>query len=92
MTPATREIRERLRDASARGARLRITGCGLWLHANRPVHADETLSVACCSGIVEYEPGDLTLTARAGTSLAEIGHATREHGQWLALDPYGARL
>jgi glycolate oxidase FAD binding subunit len=45
--------------------------------------------VADCSGIVEYEPGDLTLTAHAGTSLEEIGRATGEHGQWLALDPYG---
>src|SRR5206468_6797235 len=34
-------------------------------------------------------PGDLTLTARAGTTLAEIRSATAEHNQWLALDPSG---
>ena len=42
------------------------------------------------SGITEYVPGDLTLTARAGTTLGEIRDATAAHGQWLALDPYGA--
>jgi glycolate oxidase FAD binding subunit len=41
------------------------------------------------TGIVEYEPGDLTLTARTGTTLAEIARATAEHGQWFALDPVG---
>ena len=42
------------------------------------------------SGITEYMPGDLTLTARAGTTLGEIHDATRAHGQWLALDPFGS--
>ena len=41
------------------------------------------------AGIVEYEPGDLTLTARAGTTLAELARVTRAEGQWLPLDPYG---
>jgi glycolate oxidase FAD binding subunit len=35
-------------------------------------------------------PGDLTLTAGAGTTLAEVREATAKHGQWLALDPYGS--
>jgi glycolate oxidase FAD binding subunit len=35
-------------------------------------------------------PGDLTITVRAGTPLAEIATATREHGQWLPLDPPGS--
>jgi glycolate oxidase FAD binding subunit len=39
---------------------------------------------------VEYEAGDLVLTARAGTSLAEIERATAAEGQWLPLDPPGA--
>jgi len=46
------------------------------------------LHVAAISGIIEYVPGDLTLTARAATSLEEIEAATQSHGQWLPLDPY----
>src|SRR5205085_6386596 len=64
-------------------------GGGSWLDANRPVRANEALDVREHKGIVEYEPGDLTLTARAGTTLDEIALATGANGQWLALDPYG---
>lgn len=83
-------IRDRLRDAVARSTPLRIVGRGTWLDAGRPVTASETLSVREYSGITEYVPGDLVLTARAGTTLGEIREATAVHGQWLALNPYGS--
>jgi FAD/FMN-containing dehydrogenase len=82
-------IVESVREANARRAPLRIVGAGRWLDAGRLVRATSTLSVAPLSGIVEYVPGDLTLTAGAGTPLAEIARATAAHGQWLTLDPYG---
>ncbi|PYP65762.1 MAG: hypothetical protein DMD26_09925, partial [Gemmatimonadetes bacterium] len=89
-TPAsTAEVREQVRDAAARERRLRIAGGETWLDANRPVRAGATLVMRSLSGIVEYEPGDLTLTARAGTTMDEIARATSAHGQWLALDPFG---
>ena len=47
------------------------------------------MSLADDSGVVDYTPGDLTLTVRAGTSLRDIERVTAEHGQWLPLDPYG---
>lgn len=82
-------VRDRVRDAAARDAALRIVGRGTWLDAGRPVRATESISLESLAGITEYVPGDLTLTARAGTTLAEIRAATAEHGQWLALDPHG---
>ena len=89
MSTGTRDIAERIRSAAAHGTPLRIVSRGRWLHANRPVQGGETLSLSECSGIIDYVPGDLTLTARGGTPLAEIAHAARDHGQWLALDPWG---
>lgn len=83
------ELRDQVRDAISHRRALRVVGGGSWLDANRPVHAEAKLDVGGHSGIVEYEPGDLTLTARAGTTLEEIGNATAAHGQWLSLDPYG---
>ena len=79
------------RIAEARAARrsIRIAGAGMWLDGGRPVSAATTLSVGDMRGIVEYVPGDLTLTARAGTRLSELYEATRAHGQWLPLDPWG---
>jgi len=83
-------IADRVRDARTRGARLRIAGAGTWLDAGRPVGSSEELSLAAHTGITEYTPGDLTLTARAGTTLREIRDAVSPHGQWLALDPFGS--
>jgi glycolate oxidase FAD binding subunit len=54
------------------------------------VKAAKTLSLRDDSGVVSYVPGDLTLTIRAGTTLAEIGRITGEHDQWLPLDPFGS--
>jgi glycolate oxidase FAD binding subunit len=83
------QVAELVREAQARRVPLRIVGAGRWLDAGRPVRAERTLSIAPLAGIVEYVPGDLTLTARAGTTLAEIERATAAHGQWLTLDPFG---
>lgn len=83
-------IAERIRDARAAGEALRIVGGGHWMHAGRPVAATSTLSVAPLTGVVEYEPADLTLTVRAGTTLAEIERVTAAAGQWLPLDPIGS--
>ncbi len=76
-------------DAVARGTRLRLVGRGDWLDAGRPVAADAALHLAGLRGIVAYVPGDLTLTARAGTTLDEIARVTRAERQFLAVDPHG---
>jgi glycolate oxidase FAD binding subunit len=39
------------------------------------------------TGILEYEPGEYTITARAGTPLAEVEAALAENGQYLPFDP-----
>lgn len=82
-------VAERLRRAREERERLRVMGVGTWIDAGRAVASTATMSIGHDRGIVEYVPGDLTLTARAGTTLAEIELATREHGQWLPLDPWG---
>jgi glycolate oxidase FAD binding subunit len=90
VSPSTEAIAERIRAAGERDTLLRIAGAGTWLDAGRPVDAFENLSLAAHAGITEYTPGDLTLTARAGTTLREIRDAVSPHGQWLALDPFGS--
>lgn len=46
-----------------------------------------TLDVSGLSGIVDYDPRELTITARAGTPVEEVRHALAEHGQRLPFDP-----
>jgi len=40
--------------------------------------------------LVEHEPGDLTVTVEAGTTVGELQAALRGRGQWLSLDPADA--
>lgn len=88
----TAELREAVLAAIARREALRIVGAGHWLDAGRPVLAATPLRTTSRAGdgLLEYVPGDLTLTARASTTLAEIDQATREERQWLPLDPFGS--
>lgn len=83
-------IQERVREAGASRTPLRIAGRSHWLSAGRPVTARETLSLADHRGVVEYVPGDLTITLRAGTTLAELERIVGEQGQWFPVNPYGS--
>jgi glycolate oxidase FAD binding subunit len=84
-------VQDAVRQAAAMRTPLRIVGRGTWLDAGPPVSPNAApLPLDGLDGITEYTPGDLTLTARAGTSMAAIDAATAAHGQWLPLDPYAA--
>ena len=60
----------------------------------RPIGAPtngQVLSTRAMTGIELYEPGALTLVARAGTSVAEIEKALDAEGQRLAFEPMDHR-
>jgi glycolate oxidase FAD binding subunit len=78
-------------DAMNAGTPLRISGKSTWMDAGRPVNAERIASLATHSGVVDYRPGDLTITVKSGTTLGELGNITAENNQWLPLDPYGPR-
>jgi glycolate oxidase FAD binding subunit len=85
------EVQTIVRDAATQGAPLRVAGAGNWLYAGRPVEFANSMSLRALRGITEYTPGDLTITAWAGTALSELDEAVAQHGQWIALDPFGSR-
>ena len=86
----TGSVAAAIRGARATRTALRIVGRGTWLDAGRPVEASTPLSLAGLRGVTEYEPGDFSLTAHAGTPLAEIAEVTSREGQWLTLEPPGS--
>jgi glycolate dehydrogenase FAD-binding subunit len=86
----TAELGTMVRGAHDRHTALRIAGRATWPGRTAAVVRDATVvDVSALSGIVEYVPGDLTLTARAGTTIAEVDAVTGVHGQWCPLLPWG---
>ncbi len=80
------QLAHAIREAANHKAPLRIRGGGTKDFYGGPLRG-ETLSTAAYRGVIEYEPTELVLTARAGTPLAEIEAALREKGQMLAFEP-----
>lgn len=79
-------LKGRVRSASARGVPLRLRGGGSkdWYGDAR---RGELLDTRDWRGIVAYEPSELVITARCGTSLAELEQALDAQGQMLACEP-----
>lgn len=88
--PGDLAVAEAVRSAHTDAMPVRIVGSGTWLHGGGPFVEATPLSLRADAGVVEYIPGDLVITVRAGTSLTELAAITGEHGQTLALTPYGS--
>jgi glycolate oxidase FAD binding subunit len=83
---ALHALAERIRAAGAARARLRICGGGTKDFYGGPLEG-EVLHTQVYAGIIDYEPNELVITARAGTSLSAIESAMRARGQMLAFEP-----
>ncbi|NJD32548.1 MAG: glycolate oxidase subunit GlcE [Gammaproteobacteria bacterium] len=83
---ATAELVDRVREATARRAPLRIVGGDTKRFLGRDVQGDR-LEVAAHCGIVSYDPAELVITARAGTPLSEVMSELAARGQRLPFEP-----
>ena len=82
------EVAAVLRFASSEGLAVIPRGGGTQMdYGAPPRRADIVLSMARINGVIEHAPHDLTLTVRAGTSLADLQRTLGAARQWLALDP-----
>lgn len=87
MTHAVLSVEE-LQDAVRRGPRVLPVGGASKPALSTPASGDVLpLDVSGLRGIVEYDPAELTMTARAGTPVTEAAAALAEHGQYLPFDP-----
>jgi glycolate oxidase FAD binding subunit len=77
---------ERLASARASRQPLEIRGGGSKRLYGEPPRG-ELLDMSGLSGISSYEPTELVVSARAGTSLAELEAVLEERGQCLAFEP-----
>ena len=76
----------RIRAAYAEGSPLILQGGGSKTFYGN-ADEGEVLSTRTLTGIVDYQPKELVLTARAGTPLDEIETALAERNQMLAFEP-----
>lgn len=74
---------EQVQQSVRQHARLRVRGGG-----SKPALSGEAnLSLRQLSGVLEYEPGEFTFTALAGTPIATLQRLLSDHGQYLPFDP-----
>src|SRR5713101_4256753 len=86
--PATLdELRDAVAGALAAKEPVELVGGGSKRGLGRPLQTPHTLDLARLSGIRDYAPSELVLTAGAATPLAEIERALDEAGQMLAFEP-----
>ena len=91
MTDASEQLVDQVNTALTNQTPLRIQGNNTKFALGRAEAEGEgeaeVISVSQHTGIVKYEPVELILTARAGTTLAEIDQELKQHNQMLACDP-----
>jgi glycolate oxidase FAD binding subunit len=85
------ELEGMIQEAAAVGRPLEIRGGGSLVGLGRPSQSERTLATTALTGITLYEPTELVMSVRAGTSLAEMDSALQEAGQRLAFDPVDFR-
>ena len=79
-------LMDQVRNAHATATPLRIRGGHskrFWVAADAP----QELDLRLYSGIVDYAPSELVITARAGTPLSEVEALLHQQGQMLAFEP-----
>src|SRR5437867_3523321 len=86
MDAALEALTARIRTAGASATPLRIRGGGTKDFYGGSL-TGEVLDTQVYAGIIDYEPTELVITARCGTSLAAIESAMRARGQMLAFEP-----
>lgn len=74
---------EQVQDAVRQHAHVRVCGRG----SKPTLSAGANLSLEQLSGVLQYEPGEFTFTALAGTPIATLQTLLGEHGQYLPFDP-----
>ena len=86
MQQQLQQFKDRIASATASKTALRIKGSGTKDWYGQSLQG-EVLDTSAYSGIIEYDPTELVITARAGTTLREIGKALSEKNQMLAFEP-----
>jgi glycolate oxidase FAD binding subunit len=87
MTDLSKDIAAQLEAAFEARTPVNIAGTGTKSFLGLPSPSETTLDVTGHRGIIEYDPAELILVARAGTPLQEIQDALDSRQQMLGFEP-----
>lgn len=89
LEPATaEELAASLAGAAADGKTIEIIGHGSKRRLGGPVaEADVQVTTGRLTGMLAYEPADLTISVQAGMPWADLSRTLAEHNQMIPLDP-----
>ncbi len=80
------QYQQQIQDAYTSETPLCIQAGGSKEFYGRKIKA-EILDVSANSGVISYEPTELVITVRAGTTISEINEVLAKHNQILAFEP-----
>ncbi len=85
----SQQLQQQIIDASQSRQALQIIGNNSKEFYGCAIDIENTLplNIAEHSGVIDYQPSELTITAPAGTPLIEIIELLADHGQMLAFEP-----
>ncbi|MFT5690775.1 MAG: glycolate oxidase FAD binding subunit [Oceanicoccus sp.] len=86
MSDVSSELINRVAAAIADQSKLNVVGRATKNFIGRNP-TGEVVSLAEHSGIISYQPVELVMTVRAGTTLMEIENTLQEHGQMMSFEP-----
>lgn len=81
------ELASLLADRNSGLKPVEVVGGGSKRGVNGNVNAADVVCLAALDGVVDYDPTELVLTAKAGTPLKRITELLAESGQMLAFEP-----
>jgi len=87
MTIAQPKTIDEARLIVRQAVRLLPRGGGTKPALSTPTNGMDIIDMTDLSGMLEYEPGEFTFTALAGTPVAQVAQILAEHGQYLPFDP-----
>ena len=87
MSDIKQQLIEQVRDAVNDKASMTVRAGGTKEWLGRLASTDRVIETASHSGIVSYQPVELVMTARAGTTISEIESVLEENNQMLACEP-----
>lgn len=82
------ELRDTIADAARTGRAIEARAGGSKRDIGRPGRETACLDLGRLTGVIDYEPSELVITARPSTPLAEVEDLLASRGQMLAFEPW----